>query len=82
MITELVKPAELVSVRDRLVAELAQTLGANERQFFQSLVRNVLEFPLLDIAHLDSFQPNVEQLAKTSPNKFAEQVEALNRLLG
>jgi hypothetical protein len=53
MTTDPVKLAELLSVRDRLVAELPQTLDPNERQFLLSLVSNAPEWPLLGIAHLD-----------------------------
>jgi hypothetical protein len=35
--TASVAPVDLLSVRDRLVAELPQTLDANERQFLLSL---------------------------------------------
>jgi hypothetical protein len=40
MTTEPVKFVDLLSVRDRLVTELPQTLDANERQFPLSLVSN------------------------------------------
>jgi hypothetical protein len=76
------------SVRDRLVAELPQTLDPNERQFLLSLVSNAPEWPLLGIAHLEQLPAvrwkmrNLEQLAETSPKKFAEQEGALKRLLG
>lgn len=88
MTTESVELAELLSVRDRLVAELPQTLDTNERQFLLSLVSNAPEWPLLDIAHLEELpavrwkMKNLGQLAKTSPKKFAEQADALKRLLG
>jgi hypothetical protein len=77
-----------------LVAELPQTLDADERQFLLSLVSNAPEWPLLDIAHLEQLpvalqlpavrwkMRNLEQLAKTTPKKFAEQADALKRLLG
>jgi predicted nucleotidyltransferase component of viral defense system len=88
MTTEPVKLVELLSVRDRLVAELPQTLDSNERQFLLSLVRNAPEWRLLEIAHLEQLPAvrwklrNLEQLAKSSPKKFTEQADALNRLLG
>jgi len=88
MTTESVELAELLSVRDRLVAELPQTLDPNERQFLLSIVSNAPEWPLLGIAHLEQLPAvrwkmrNLEQLAKTSPKKFAEQPDALKRLLG
>jgi len=88
MTTASVELAELLSVRDRLVAELPQTLDPNERQFLVSLVSKAPEWPLLGIAHLEQLPAvrwkmrNLEQLAKTSPKKFAEQADALKRLLG
>ena len=88
MTTEPVELAELLSVRDRLVAELPRTLDANERQFLLSLVSNAPEWPLLGIAHLEQLpavrwkMKTFEQLAKTSPKKFAEQANALKRLFG
>jgi len=51
-------------------------------------VSNAPEWPLLGIAHLEQLPAvrwklkNLEQLAKTSPKKFAEQADALKRLLG
>jgi hypothetical protein len=88
MTTEPVELAELLRVHDRLVAELPQTLDANERQFLLSLVSNAPEWPLLDIAHFEQLPAvrwklrNLAQLAKTSPKKFGEQADALKRLLG
>jgi hypothetical protein len=88
MTTEPIKLAELLSVRDRLFAELPQTLDSSERRFLLSLVSNAPEWPLLNIAYLEQFPAvrwklrNLEQLAKTSPKKFAEQADALKRLLG
>lgn len=88
MTTEPIEIAELLGVRDRLFAELPQTLDSNERRFLLSLVRNAPEWSLLHIAHLEQLPAirwklkNLDQLAKTSPKKFAEQAEALKRLLG
>jgi hypothetical protein len=87
MTTEPVKLADLLSVRDRLMTELPQTLDSNERQFLLSLVSNAPDWPLLNIAHLERLPAvrwklkNLEQLAKTSPAKFSEQADALKRLL-
>ena len=88
MTTESVALGELLQVRDRLAAELPQTLDANERRFLLSLVNNAPEWQLLGIAHLEQLPAirwkmrNLEQLAKTRPKKFAEQADALERLLG
>jgi len=88
MTAEPVKLAELLSVRDRLVAELQRTLDSSERRFLLSLVGNAPEWPILDIAHLEQLPAvrwklrNLEQLAKRSPKKFAEQADALKRLIG
>ncbi len=88
MTTERVEFVELLNVRDRLMTELPQTLDSNERQFLLSLVSNKPEWPLLNLAHLEQLPAirwklkNLEQLAKTNPKKFAEQADALKRLLG
>ncbi len=87
MTTEPIQLAELLRVRDRLIAELSQTLDENERRFLLSLVSNAPEWSLLNIAHLEQLPAvrwklrNLEQLVKTSPKKFAEQADALKRLL-
>jgi predicted nucleotidyltransferase component of viral defense system len=88
MTTEPIEFVELLNVRDRLMTELPRTLDSNERQFLLSLVSNKPEWPLLNLAHLEQLPAirwklkNLEQLAKTSPKKFAEQADALKRLLG
>jgi hypothetical protein len=61
---------------------------SSERRFLLSLVSNAPEWPLLNIAYLEQLPAvrwklrNLEQLAKTRPKKFAEQADALKRLLG
>jgi hypothetical protein len=88
MTAEPVRLAELLSARDRLVAELRRTLDSSERRFLLSLAGNAPEWPILGIAHLEQLPAvrwklrNLEQLAKRSPKKFAEQADALKRLIG
>jgi hypothetical protein len=63
-------------------------LETNERQFLLSLVRATPEWQLLDIAHLKQLPAlrwkltNLDKLAKSSPKKFTEQANALERLIG
>ena len=70
------------------VADLQRMLETNERQFLLSLVKATPEWELLDIAHLKQLPAlrwkltNLDKLAKSSPKKFTEQANALERLLG
>jgi predicted nucleotidyltransferase component of viral defense system len=87
MTTEPVELAELLAARERMVRELPQNLDAGERRFLLSLVAGQPEWPLLGLAHLEHLPGirwklhNLERLQKTNARKFAEQSEALNRLL-
>jgi predicted nucleotidyltransferase component of viral defense system len=87
MSTEPVAFEELLSARERMVAELHAGLDANERRFLLSLARNAPEWGLLDIAHLDELpgmrwkMMNIAQLAKANPKKLAAQADELERLL-
>jgi predicted nucleotidyltransferase component of viral defense system len=88
MTTDPVDLSALISVRERLVADLQRMLETNERQFLLSLVKATPEWKLLDIAHLKQLPAlrwkltNLDRLAKSSPKKFAEQANALERLIG
>lgn len=88
MTTDPVDLSALLSVRERLVADLQRMLETNERQFLLSLVRATPEWQLLDIAHLKQLPAlrwkltNLDKLAKSSPKKFTEQANALERLIG
>ena len=87
MTTEPVALEELLATRERMLRELQQGLDANERQFLLSLVANEPDWPLLGIAHLEKLPgirwklQNLQRLQKSNAKKFAEQSDALTRLL-
>jgi len=78
---------DLLAVRERMLRELQHGLDTNERQFLLSLVANKPEWPLLGIAHLEKLpgirwkRQNLQRLQKSNAKKFAEQSDALARLL-
>ncbi len=86
MTTEAVELSELLT-RDRMVSELQCGLENDERRFLLSLVGNKPEWTLLKIAHAEQLpgirwkMQNLEKLQKANPKKFAEQSEALVRLI-
>ena len=88
MTTDPVELADLLDVRERLVAELQRTLEANEQRFLLPLVNATPEWKLLDVAHLDQLPAlrwklmNLAKLAASNAKKFMEQANALERLLG
>jgi predicted nucleotidyltransferase component of viral defense system len=88
MTSDPVQLTELLATRERLINDLQRNLDANERQFLLSLVNNAPDWGLLNVAHVDQLPAirwkvkNLDQLAKSSPKKFAEQSETLARLLG
>ena len=73
----------LLAARERMVDELQHGLDDDERRFLLSLVTGAPEWPLLGIAHLEYLPGirwklhNLEQLRRTNPKKFAEQIDAL-----
>jgi len=77
----------LLAVRKRMMNELQQGLSADERRFLLSLVAAEPEWPLLGVPHLEQLPgprwklQNLERLRKTNAGKFAEQSDALVRLL-
>jgi hypothetical protein len=86
-----VDPIELESLlaaRERMTRELQQGLSADERRFLLSLVAAEPEWSLLGVLHLEQLPglrwklQNLERLRKTNARKFAEQSDALMRLLG
>ncbi len=87
MTAEPVELDALLAARERMMRELQQGLDDNERRFLLSLVAGAPEWPLLDIAHLEHLPGirwkvhNLAQLQKTNAKKFAEQSDALMRLL-
>jgi predicted nucleotidyltransferase component of viral defense system len=88
MTTDPVALPDLLAVRERLLTDLQRTLEANERRFLLSLVNAKPEWELLNVPHLEQLPAlrwkltNLGKLAKDSPKKFAEQTNALERLLG
>ncbi len=88
MTAEPVELAELLATRERLVNDLQQNLDAKERGFLLSIVSNAPEWGLMEIAHLERLPAirwklrNIDQLAQSSPKKFAAQADSLRRLLG
>ena len=86
-----VEPVELdalLATRERMVGELQQSLTVNEWRFLFSLVAAEPEWPLLGVPHLERLPgvrwklKNLERLRKANAQKFAEQLDALGRLLG
>jgi predicted nucleotidyltransferase component of viral defense system len=86
-----VKPVELkalLAARERMTSELQQNLSADERRFLLSLVAAEPEWSLLGVPHADQLPAlrwklqNLEKLRKANSRKFAEQSDALARLLG
>jgi predicted nucleotidyltransferase component of viral defense system len=88
MTSEPVELGELLAARERLMHEIQRDLDANERKFLISLVHNKPDWRALEIAHLAELPgirwklKNLEDLEKARPNKFAEQAQALTRMLG
>lgn len=88
MTAEPVELETLLATRERMVQELQAGLDANERRFLLSLVAGRPEWPALGIAHAEHLPGirwklhNLEQLARKSPEKFAEQANALAQRLG
>ncbi|MFZ1964793.1 MAG: nucleotidyl transferase AbiEii/AbiGii toxin family protein [Roseiarcus sp.] len=85
------KPVDLdalLTVRVRMMRELQEGLSADERRFLLSLVAAEPEWSLLGVPHLEQLPgprwklQNLERLRKTNARKFAEQSDALKRLLG
>jgi predicted nucleotidyltransferase component of viral defense system len=78
----------LLAARAQMARELQQGLTGEERRFLLSLVAAKPEWSLLSVPHLDQLPGlqwklrNLERLRKTNARKFAEQSDALARLLG
>ncbi len=87
MTTEPVALEGLLAARERMLRELQQGLDTNERQFLLSPVANKPNWLLLGIAHLEKLPgfrwklQNLQRLQKSNTKKFAEQPDALARLL-
>lgn len=87
MTTEPVEFDTLLAVREQMVRELQRTLTDEEREFLLSLVSAEPRWDLLGIPHLDQLPAvrwklqNLNRLRKADAQKFAEQSDALARLL-
>ncbi len=87
MTAEPVELDALLAARERMMRELQQGLSADERRFLLSLVAAEPEWPLLGVPHLEQLPgprwklQNLERLRKANAGKFAEQSDALIRLL-
>ncbi|PPQ16130.1 hypothetical protein CV770_27980 [Bradyrhizobium sp. AC87j1] len=87
MTAEPVELDALLAARERMMRELQQGLSADERRFLLSLVAAAPEWSLLGVPHLEQLPglrwklQNLERLRKTNARKFAEQSDALGRLL-
>jgi len=87
MTMEPIKLPELLAARERMVHELQTGLTADERHFLLSLVSGRPDWSLLGVGHLEQLPGirwkvhNLAQLAKKSPEKFAEQAESLEERL-
>lgn len=87
MTTDPVELDELLATRDRMMKELQSALDENERRFLLALVTNKPDWPQLAVAHAEALPGirwklhNLGQLQKANPKKFAEQADALARML-
>jgi hypothetical protein len=88
MTAEPVELDMLLAARDRMVRELQHGLTKDERRFLLSLVAAQPEWALLGLSHLEQLPglrwklQNLDRLRKTNARKFAEQKDALARLIG
>lgn len=88
MTADTVELADLLTVRKRMMVELPGSLDPDERRFLLSLLDNKPDWPLLGIPHADELPGirwklnNLGHLQTANLRKFAEQREALARLLG
>jgi predicted nucleotidyltransferase component of viral defense system len=87
MTTEQVELAELLSTRERLIAELQRSLNSQERQFLISLAYADPDWSLLEIEHLELLPgirwklQNLRKLAKNNPTKLRSQADELAQRL-
>lgn len=87
MTTEPVGIQDLLSARERMVAELKSNLDTAERNFLRSLARNEPQWDLLGIEHLEQLPAiqwklaNLERLRKSDPKKHEAQAQELEKLL-
>jgi hypothetical protein len=87
MTADPVELADLLSARERMIAELQSNLSAHERNFLLSLAHAEPDWSLLEIEHLEQLPAvrwklqNLRQLAKRNPEKLRVQADELSRQL-
>lgn len=87
MTAEPAELAELLSARERMIAELHENLTQQEQRFLVSIANAEPEWPLLDIEHLEQMPAvrwklqNLRKLAETNPAKFRDQADELAQRL-
>jgi len=85
MTSEPVHLEDLLSARDRMIAELHAGLDVAEKGFLVSLSRNVPDWDSLEIPHLAELPAirwkaeNIAKLAEANPRKLAEQASRLEK---
>jgi predicted nucleotidyltransferase component of viral defense system len=78
----------LLATREKLFRELPAGLDANEREFLRTLARADPDWALLGISHLEELPAirwrlkNLEELARSQPEKFRALAVALDAKLG
>jgi len=83
MTTEPIELAELLSARERMIAELQDNLTQQERRFLLSIANADPEWSLLEIKHLEQMPAvrwkvqNLRKLAETNPAKLRAQANEL-----
>lgn len=83
MTTEPIELAELLSARERMIAELQDNLTQQERRFLLSMANADPECSLLEIKHLEQMPAvrwkvqNLRKLAETNPAKLRAQANEL-----
>lgn len=83
MTAEQVELAELLSARERMIAEIHEHLTQQERRFLLSIANAEPDWSLLDIEHLEQMPAirwklqNLRKLAETNPTKFRDQADKL-----
>lgn len=88
MTTEPVTLDALLTVRDRLFAELPNALNDDEREFLRTLVRARPNWALLGIPHLEELPAirwrlqNLQELERRQPERFRALADALDNGLG
>jgi hypothetical protein len=88
MTVETVALGDLLTVRERMLAELQTRLSSADRKFLISISRNEPDWSQLSIPHLAELPAirwklqNLAQLAKSNPRKLEDQTLALEKALG